>query len=107
MSMTRHIIHVVAISLGILASVPVARAECVLKATPMKEARDCVVAIGFADGKKVGAFRTLGAKVGLTAACTSLSGFHKEIGKLIPPNKIVFNSTTYTLNSTCMNSMKN
>jgi hypothetical protein len=84
-----------------------ALANCILKSEPAKTITGCNVAVGYSNGNRVGQFRASGKVVGLTKACITDDSFHNTIGRISPPNKIIFAGTTYVLSNDCRSSSKN
>ncbi len=97
---------------AVLVAVPAAaqsrQPRCELRAERSEIVRDCHVIVGYSEGKRVGAFRVADGfdrkEIGTTAACTLNERYHRELGRIIRPNKVALGKRTFTLSPDCLSS---
>jgi hypothetical protein len=97
-----------ALAATIIAAGSPARAQqtiCELRAEPSELVRDCLVITGYSGGARVGDFQiTEGFErkaVGATEACRLNDRYHRDLGRIVPPNRVVVGTRIFTLAPDC------
>lgn len=95
----------VALMLGAGSVAMAQQSTCQLRAEPSELVRDCLVVVGYSGGARVGDFQIAEGfdrkSVGTTEACRLNDRYHRELGRIVPPNKVTVGSRTFTLAPDC------